>query len=830
MKKLCLVILFLYVNISFAQLKGTIFDNQGKPISYATIIVEQSQQGVISNEKGQYELNLKANTDYTISYQFLGYKTERLKIHYQSEPLIRDVVLQTEEFQLDDIVINVGGRSADDIMRKAIQNKSSNTAGMSSFTVDFYSKGMVKTLKIPKVFQNKISLNDQKMVGIDSVGRGILYLSETMSELKYHKPNKLKEHIIASKVSGSSNGYSFNTADESFYDFYENYLLFDGVGTGAKLISPLANSAFSYYNYILEATFKDQGASIHKIKVMPKSKAQPTFSGDLYIVEGSGAIYGVDLTVTGVSLQEPFIERITINQNYAYNAANTSWVKRSQNLDLTFGALGMQVQGIFLSVFSNYNFEPNFTRATFDKEILSFAKDVTKKDDDYWAKNRLFALTEEEAKDYQFKDSIRAIRESPAYKDSLRTLYNTFSFMSPLEGYNYHSKNERFKFNYNGILNLESIGFNTVQGFWLGTGFDATFYGKDKKKFTQASVDFNYGFASDRFRSYGKLMHYFNDTHKSRLYVEGGSKIEQFYSPNIDEYMNTIFSLLMRYNYAKYYNNDEVYIGYSGKFMEEAISLKSKIGYEQRSPLFNKANGSFYTGHRAYTANNPLDPTSMTTSAIDQHHIYKFNAQVDFSFGMSYITMPERRVYVKNRKYPDLSLFYEKGFGASEKHYNYDQLEAKLSQTIPFSNKGQLDYNLKAGHFFGGDGISFVDRKHFAGNLTHININDTRLTSFNLLPYYSLSSNKSYAEMHFEYDFQGFLVNKVPLLRATGWNLVLGYHNAITSSYKPYQEFTAGFSNIGLGKLNIFRVDYVRSFNGASFNSHGVMVGMSKRF
>jgi len=164
-----------------------------------------------------------------------------------------------------------------------------------------------------------------------------------------------------------------------------------------------------------------------------------------------------------------FIETITISQNFFYNEGNQTWVKRSQTLDMLISLLGFKGQGTFLSVFNNYNFTPNFTRADFGKEVLSFAKDANKKEEDFWNNHRLYPLTIEEVKDYQFKDSIRTRKESPEYRDSLRTVYNQFKVLSPILGYNYKSKNERFYFNYNGLVELDKIGFNTVQGFFMGS-------------------------------------------------------------------------------------------------------------------------------------------------------------------------------------------------------------------------------------------------------------------------------------------------------------------------------------------------------------------------
>ncbi|MGL4584568.1 MAG: DUF5686 family protein, partial [Flavobacterium sp.] len=203
MNKFILLPILLLSMSMLGQLKGNIKDTTGKPISYTTVYVEKSQQNTISNEQGLYELNLSQKGEYTIVYQFLGYKTLRKNITYTGAAQEVNVVLESEDFILEDIVITAGKNPADELIRLAIKNKQKNTEGMSAFTADFYSKGMLKTLKMSKFIQKKVQVNGSGLSGVDSLGRGIVYLSETVSSLKYQKPNKLKEHIIASKVSGS---------------------------------------------------------------------------------------------------------------------------------------------------------------------------------------------------------------------------------------------------------------------------------------------------------------------------------------------------------------------------------------------------------------------------------------------------------------------------------------------------------------------------------------------------------------------------------------------------------------------------------------------------
>ena len=74
----------------------------------------------------------------------------------------------------------------------------------------------------------------------------------------------MKEEIIASKVSGRDNGFSFNNASSANFDFYDNYLEFD-----ANVVSPIADNAFNYYRYQFEGSFfTENRQQINKIPIV----------------------------------------------------------------------------------------------------------------------------------------------------------------------------------------------------------------------------------------------------------------------------------------------------------------------------------------------------------------------------------------------------------------------------------------------------------------------------------------------------------------------------------------------------------------------------------
>ena len=71
---------------------------------------------------------------------------------------------------------------------------------------------MFKVKDLPKkILGQKVDLGDDMASNLDSTGTGILYLSETVSKITFEKPNKLKEKIIASRISGNNKGYSYSS-------------------------------------------------------------------------------------------------------------------------------------------------------------------------------------------------------------------------------------------------------------------------------------------------------------------------------------------------------------------------------------------------------------------------------------------------------------------------------------------------------------------------------------------------------------------------------------------------------------------------------------------
>lgn len=810
MKKTVLLLVCFLTSIVNSQIVGKVTDTNGNALPFVNIYLENSYIGTTSNDEGNYELNITENGEYTILFQFLGFKTETKTVSITSFPHILNVSLVEESVSLDEVVINTSEDPAYRIIRETIDRRKINLDKISEYKADFYSRGLWRVEDLPeKILGQEVGDLDGQL---DSTRTGIIYLSETISEIAYQKPDDFKEKIIASKVSGNDNGFSFNSARDANFSFYENT-----TNINAAIVSPIAASALSYYNYKLDGVFYEGNKLINKIKVTPKRPKDRVWEGFIYIVEDDWQLYGVELSTSGEAIQVPMVTKLLFKQNFKYDAGNDFWVKLSQTIDFGFSFLGFKGDGRFIAVYSNYDFEPNFEKKSFTNEVLTFEAEANKKDSLFWKGTRPVPLTNEELEDYIKKDSIQTLRKSETYLDSIDGVTNRFKILDPILGYSYKNSYDKWRISYNSPF--PGVNFNTVQGWNGGAGL--SYFSWDDENQTSwfsANVDATYGIAGDRLRFTGSLTKNFNRTNRLRLGLYGGSRVQQFNgSQAISPLVNTVSTLFFERNYMKVY--DLTYVG--GNYSQElfnGLRLFTNFSYQERKPLFNNTDYVTLPNDDVdYTSNNPRAPQDFTNPGVLAHSIFKSSLTADITFGQKYMTYPDGKYNLGNEKYPALSVTFENGLGGSIDGYDFSQLSARLRQRVNTGNKGEFIYNLKGGTFFNGEAISFVDYQHFNGNQTRVGTSGNYTNVFNLLPYYDLSTNKSYFEGHFEHDFKGWILGKIPGINQLNFNLVAGAHLLSIEGNKPYSEFSIGIDNLGFGKFRFLRLDYVKSYyNGGS--------------
>ncbi len=788
-----------------AQIVGKVTDQQGNSLPYVNIYLEGSYQGTTSNDEGNYELSLPTQDQYTISFQYLGYKKLSKSIQPKQFPYVLNVQLEEESISLDEVILSNTEDPAYRIIRETIAQRRENLAKIAAFTADFYSRGLWHVENIPERVMGQ-EVGDFNGA-LDSTRSGIIYLSETISEIAYQHPNEFKETIVASKVSGDDNGFSFNSAQEANFSFYEN-----SIDLYSAMVSPIANNALSYYEYQLDGVFYEGNKMINKIKVIPKRPKDRVFNGYVYIVEDDWQLYGLELATNGQAIQVPMVEDLVFKQNFKYDEEQNFWVKISQSIDFGFGFLGVEGDGRFIAVYSNYNFEPEFSKRSFTNEVLSFKAEANKKDSLFWKGARPVPLTDEELNDYIKKDSIQTLRNSKPYLDSLDRIDNHPGLLSLLTGYTYKNSFDKWSTSYDGPLT--AIRFNTVQGWNSKAGLSYyKWYDDNQTNWFRAGVDATYGIAEDRLRFVAGATRMFNLRDRLRFSISGGSELKQFNANEpISPIINSISTLFFERNYMKLYERNFAQVNYSQEVFN-GLHLYAQLAYENRQAVFNNTDYTVFPQDDVqYTSNNPQLPLNDVIPGVIEHNIIKTQVSARINFGQKYFSNPEMKFNIGNEKYPELIVTFENGTSTDQSNYDFSQLRASLYQSIGLGNKGQFYYRLKGGTFFNGEGISFIDYQHFNGNQTRVGTSVNYTNTFNLLPYYDLSTNTHYFEGHVEHDFRGWILGKIPGINQLNFNLIAGAHILAIDNNKPYTEVSIGIDNLGIGKFRLLRLDYVRSY------------------
>jgi hypothetical protein len=805
MKQFSLLFIALFFStIAFAQftLTGKITDEKNAPVPFATIYVKNTTIGTSANSEGEYTLTVTPGR-YEFLFRAVGYKQESRQMDIKASQTL-DVKLLPESYLLKDVTINAKGEDpAYAIMRKAIKKRKFYLNEVNAYSCEVYIKGLQKLLQAPKKFLGRDMNELGREIGLDSNRRGIIYLSESESKYSFEKPDNVHEEMISSKVSGRNRGFSFNRASDMKVNFYENLQNWGQI-SNRPLVSPLADDAMLYYNYKLLGESVENGETIYKISLSPRRGYDPCFEGVVYILKDSWRLYGLDLMLTKKA-NINFVDTLKINQQF-FPVGNNVWMTSSSKFEFTAGLFGFRIGGYFISIYKNYNLQPNTPKKDFN-EVMRITRDVNKKDSLYWAKERPVPLTPEEQNDYIKKDKLAKRRESKEYLDSLDRRNNKFHLgnLLFLGGYNVRNRYEKQYYHYDSLLG--SILFNTVEGvaFNYGASFTKQI-DSVTNRYLRVGAHVRYGFADKLFNGNVDATIPLNGV---RLNVRGGSDVVDLNNRTpISTGDNSVYSLFERENYQKLYQKDYVDASVSGRISGGWLG-SAGIEWANRKWLPNSSSYSFFSpaGHQ-YTSNNPLIP-SADIPLFPENQSFKLNLRTSYNFSSKYETYPNGRRYLPS-DYPTIGFNYTKGIsGVLGSDVNYDLISADITKSdISLGMYGQSSFYIAAGKFINARSLYFPDYQQFSGG--QILFYQPNISHFLLLDYYRFATYTQYLEGHFEHNFSGFILNKIPLIRKLKLKEIVDVNYLTTPNLKNYTELGIGVEYFG------FRLMYGQSYNSGT--------------
>jgi oligopeptidase B len=792
------------VKENYISVKGKIIDEHKTEIPFVNVYIEGTTNGTTSNADGEFVLNVKEEKDVTLVFQTLGYVQAKVKIDLNTQVSDLLVRMKSEDFQLKMVVIKANAKDpAYAIMREAIKRRKENSEKVQSFSADIYMKSNVKLLQVPK----KIPFFMNKKDFPDSTNLGMIYLSESVARYSYKRPDKKKEEMIASKVAGTSKGFSWNRVEDVFMNFYEPSIEM-GYYSERPFVSPLANGSLFSYKYKYLGTFYVDAKPVHKIQIIPRRKGDPLFHGEMYIAEGDNyQIYSSDFYITK-DAQIDFADTVHIKQEMI-KVNDSIWVPMQMQVYSHIKVFGFAAKDLSTASISNYKLNSSFSKKYFSNEVFRIDEEATKKDSGFWVKTRPSILSEDELKYYHKGDSTLKRQETKAFKDSVNKANSKLSF--GLDGISQRNDFKGTSFRTNGLFNM--VSYNTVEGMSYRLSGTFVKWNKETRKASQLSGFMRYGW--DNKRLSGGIMAYraFNPKKRQSILLRAGRYMKQYNSHEpIDELLNVAYTLFDKRNFMKLYQKDMISFDYAQELFNGFYS-NTNVQYMQREALQNRSFYYWVKKSRHFTSNNPLNVGTYNDSAAFAPH-QAFQLQIAFKWipFAKYESYPTGKRIVET-KWPEFSFAYKKGIGTQNAKFNYDYLEMGMGKDLEMRIFGVLSFDVSAGAFLNNADMNFVDYKHFSGNQTIFLMNRPSsdvpgfsirepISEFHALNYYTYSTNDKFVELHVSHNFRGFFLGKIPLLRKTRFYEIAGL-NALFTPVNSYTEVFIGADKI----FKVFRFD-----------------------
>ncbi len=799
---------------------GTVKDSVTGIIISNVSVYFKNAHGVRTDSAGLYFLQSDDPVTY-IEFSIVGYKKLRIPIKQDTGSLEINVLLHPLYNELNNVTITKKNKArytnknnpAVDLIRKVIDNKADNRMeGYSSSSYEKYEKlqvslsGLSEKLKKNR-FTKKFGFVFDNADTSKIEGRSVapVYLEETISKNYYQKKPERNKTIITAQQKVDF-GEFIDSRGVSTYlnrlyedvDIYSNNLSL----LTNQFLSPVAEMAPTFYMYFIKDTMEVNGEKLIRLYFSPRNPNDLLLRGTLYItLDGKYAIQKVNILVSKYA-NINFVRELKINQDFEKGSNGRYHVSKSDMIaDFGLSKNGGGFVGERTVSYKDFKTDVVFDDSVFAGPRTVVQKDALTRNSAYWDTTRHDSLSRSESKVY---GNIDSLKKMPSFKRTLdiATLL--------LAGYK--------------SLNIFEVGpvstfysFNPVEGFRLRAGGRTTpklsnrFYTEEYLAYGFKDERWKY-FLSSTYSLSNKTIYAF-PLNYLRASFQRDTKIpgQELQFVQEDNFLLSfkrgdnnkwLYNDIFRFDYVRELENNFSYT-FSAKYWKQAPAGKEFV--------YTKLNNG-----------NPFNIPDIKTGELSAEFRYAPHEQ--FYQGKLY------RIPIIN-KYPIFRLRYIAGIkGLFGGEYNYQSLNLNIYKRFYLSQLGYTDISLEGGYLFGK--VPFPLLTIHRANQTYT----YQLNSYNLMNFLEFVSDH-YASLNVDHYFNGFIFNKIPLLKKLKWREVItgklligalrdennpnktpdqlkfpvtdGVTSTFSLSQEPYIEVSAGIANI----FKLIRVDVVKRFS-----------------
>jgi hypothetical protein len=576
-----------------------------------------------------------------------------------------------------------------------------------------------------------------------------LFISESVSKFYFRDNPQLRyEHILKSKINGV--GIDDGTLVTQFigtsfqeYNFYQNWLNI----ISKDFASPIADGWRIYYNVDLTDSVYIGDDFCYRLDYQPKSPQDLAFTGTIWITKKEYALKQIDAAV-GKQANINFIEKIRIQQELE-PTTDGAWVPVNNRVLIDISELTKMSAGMLAKFYtSNKNIVVNkpYDPSFYEKPIV-MAEDAREfdKNEEYWDTLRHEPLSDTEKSVYRMIDTLQTIPVVKTYTDLIKIFVNGYYVAGKVNLGPY----------------ISTVAFNNIEGFRLQGGFK-TNIDFSKKWVFGASV--GYGFKDEKVKYSGFLQHIISRDKWTTASIRVRSDLGRV---GIDDEAladNYLFLAAQRFGVFRrgFYFNEQRF-----NFQREVFK-----GFNQRVAFrYSTFDPTFNFGYYQ----QPNDESSLILNSFQNAEII---LESRFARDELFVLNDNERISLGTSKWPVLTIRYTHGFkGFMGSDFDYDKVRVTLNKRIKFGPLGYAYANIASEYVF--NAIPYPLLSLHLGNQTPIYASVT----YNLMNYGEFISDR-FASLQYHHHFEGFLLNRIPLMRKLKWRLV-GQTNMIYGGMAP---------------------------------------------
>jgi hypothetical protein len=781
------------------KVTGRIFDATTKePLPFVNVVIKGTTTGTTSDFDGNYSLSFTIPAD-SVTISYIGYipVTKAIK---RGITQVMNVELQSSAIGLEEVVINPGENPAHRIIKAVIANKEFNDREkLAAYQYEVYNKVEFDLNNIPPDFRKKKVFKPIEFIfdNIDSGKVGEkpflpLFMTESLSDYFYRRdPRTKKEVIKASKVTGVENASVSQFMGEMYQqvNIYDNNILV----FGKNFVSPISDNGLFYYRYYLVDSMMIGENRCYQIQFKPKRKQELTFSGNLWIADTAFAVKRLEMTIAE-DANINFINNLNVVQEYVgvpYESKNDrkAWMlskdklvvdfslKERDKKDQEMGFYGRKTTSYKDYVINQPRAEDFYSRT----ENLVVEQGAYQKDQAFWEAARHDSLSKTEKQIYAMVDTIQSLPVYKTWVDIITIFVSGYKVWGNFEIGPYYNM-----LSYNSVEGVRlRVGGRTSNQFskWYElSGYVA--YGARDEKFK-----YSLGFRSFVSKKPRQLvgMNYKND------YEILGQSQNAFTQDNIlaSVFRRTPLTKLTGVQQVEAWYDREWFSGFNTRasFVSRTMTPVGDFRYE-----FRDGDGAIRVKENIITSEIRLN----TRFAYDEKYV-----EGEFS-----------RTSLGTR-YPITQFQY--GYGIKDlfgSDYSYHRITLSVDDRFRINPIGYTDYYIEAGKAWGR--LPYPLMILHPGNESYV----YDFYAFNMMNYYEFVSDE-YATVYMFHHFDGFFLNKIPLMRKLKWREIVSGKvlvGRVTDKNRetllfpehlyeldkgPYYEAGVGLENI----FKIFRVD-----------------------